>query len=223
MSKVTENTNLDTDEDAIDDLTSAIRPRIDILKERARKMGITFSPNIGADTLAKKIADHDVDTQGIVSNMVEEDEAISAQTGKLAKPITARELSIRARKDAQKLIRVNVMPNDPMKAQMLGELIFAGNTQIGTLGKLIPFGTPKGYHIPVMLYKILKEKTFTFFIVKRDNFGNDIVRAVQRPAYNIEVLNPLSEKAIKRIADRQEAQARFEEDEDLNNTEDLDD
>lgn len=223
MSKATENPNLDTDEDAIDDLTAVIRPRIDILKERARKMGITFSPNIGAETLAKKIADHDVDTQGIVSNLVEEAEADSIKTGKLVKPLSSRELSIRARKNAQQLIRVNVMPNDPMKAQMLGELIFAGNTQIGTLGKLIPFGTPKGYHIPVMLYKILKEKTFTFFIVKRDNFGNDIVRAVQRPAYNIEVLKPLSEKGIKRIADRQEAQARFEEDEDQNSIDDSDD
>ena len=50
----------------------------------------------------------------------------------------------------------------------------------------------------------------------RDNFGNEIAYAIQRPAYNIEILKPLNEKQIKKIADRQQLQAKYDEEQDPN-------
>ncbi len=199
------NDNLDDD---LGDIP--VRPRIDILKERAKLMGIPHSPNIGEAALAKKIEEHDRNSQGIVADLV--DTSGYDSTEKLSR----RELRILARKAAQKLIRVNVMPADPMRSQLNGELIFVGNAEIGTLGKLIPFSTPGGYHIPEMIYRVLKEKTFTMFRTKKDNFGNEIAYAIQRPAYNIEILKPLNEKQIKKIADRQQLQAKYDEEQDPN-------
>ena len=205
----TGNTEHDDENDSLD---LPMRPRIDMLKDKARRMGLSFSPNIGEDTLANKIQEHETKTQGLLDETAEE---AAADTGVIDK----RTLRIRARRNAQKLIRVNITPNDPMRIQMLGELIFTGNAEIGTLGKFVPFGTPKGFHIPVMIYNIMKERTYTHYRYSKDAQGNEITTAVQRAAFNIEVLEPLTAAQIKRIADRQLLQQQWDEEHDTENDE----
>ena len=195
-------------EDDIEDVP--MRPRIDMLKDKAKRMGISFSPNIGEETLALRIQEAMNKSQGLL----DEGDETAQPSEEAAKELTQRERRILARKNAQKLIRVNVMPNDPMRAQMLGELIFTGNAEIGTIGKFVPFGTPKGFHIPEMIYHILKSRTFTAYRVTKDAMGNEHTKAFQRAAFNIEVMKPLTERQIKKIADRQYAAARYDEEND---------
>lgn len=195
-----------SDDDDEDDFQ--IRPRIDILKDRARQLGIVHSPNIGADTLAKKIEDYLNDTQGLF------DEADQDEGVKEIVKLTLEETKSLARKRAQKLVRVNITPNDPLRAQLNGEMVFVGNALTGTIGKFVPFGTTRGYMIPEAILNVLKERTYTFFKFKKDQYNNDIPYPVQRKAFNIEYLEPLTQKQINAIAERQRAAAKWDEEAD---------
>ena len=194
------------DEDEMMDVKP--RPRIEMLKERAKLLGLKHSPNIGEEALAKKIQDHLEGTQGLADTEEVAQAAVQEEQG--APALTVEDLRASARKNAQKLIRVNIVPNDPQRAQLQGELIYTGNNQIGTIGKYVPYGTVQGYHIPQMIYDILKARTYTHFMMRKDQYKNEVAYPIQRPAYNIEILPNLTEKEIKRIADRQAMARRHE-------------
>lgn len=218
MSKQQQNVIDDQDKD-IDEDDFSIRPRIDVLKERARSLGISHSPNIGEAKLAEKIDQYLLDTQGINDNDGLDDD--DTEDGDL--PIKRRqstpkkseaEIKADARKQAQLLVRVNVTPNDPRCIQLNGELILTGNALTGTIGKFVPFNTPRGYLIPQSILNVLKDRTYTHFRYRKDAYGNDIPYPVQRKAFNIEIMKPLTQKQIDAIAKRQIAAARWDEEQD---------
>lgn len=218
MSKQQQNVIDDQDKD-IDEDDFSMRPRIDVLKERARSLGISHSPNIGEAKLAEKIDQYLLDTQGINDNDGLDDD--DTEDGDL--PIKRRqstpkkseaEIKADARKQAQLLVRVNVTPNDPRCIQLNGELILTGNALTGTIGKFVPFNTPRGYLIPQSILNVLKDRTYTHFRYRKDAYGNDIPYPVQRKAFNIEIMKPLTQKQIDAIAKRQIAAARWDEEQD---------
>ena len=205
-------------QDDLDEDDFTMRPRIDVLKERARNLGISHSPNIGEAKLAEKIDQYLLDTQGINDNGDDFDDGDEEndvpvkrrQTPKLSEA----EIKAEARKQAQLLVRVNVTPNDPRCIQLNGELILTGNALTGTIGKFVPFNTPRGYLIPQSILNVLKDRTYTHFRYRKDAYGNDIPYPVQRKAFNIEIMKPLTQKQIDAIAKRQIAAARWDEEQD---------
>lgn len=218
MSKQQQNVIDDQDKD-IDEDDFSMRPRIDVLKERARNLGISHSPNIGEAKLAEKIDQYLLDTQGINDNDGLDDD--DTEDGDL--PIKRRqstpkksdaEIKADARKQAQLLVRVNVTPNDPRCIQLNGELILTGNALTGTIGKFVPFNTPRGYLIPQSILNVLKDRTYTHFRYRKDQYNNDIPYPVQRKAFNIEIMKPLTQKQVEAIAKRQMAAARWDEEQD---------
>ena len=61
---------------------------------------------------------------------------------------------------------------------------------------------------------MLKDRTYTHFRYRKDAYGNDIPYPVQRKAFNIEIMKPLTQKQIDAIAKRQIAAARWDEEQD---------
>ena len=205
-------------QDDLDEDDFTMRPRIDVLKERARNLGISHSPNIGEAKLAEKIDQYLLDTQGINDNgddFDDDDEENDVPVKRRQTPkLSEAEIKAEARKQAQLLVRVNITPNDPRCIQLNGELILTGNALTGTIGKFVPFNTPRGYLIPKSILNVLKDRTFTHFRYRKDAYGNDIPYPVQRRAFNIEILKPLTQKQIDAIAKRQIAAARWDEEQD---------
>lgn len=205
-------------QDDLDEDDFTMRPRIDVLKERARNLGISHSPNIGEAKLAEKIDQYLLDTQGINDNgddFDEGDEENDVPVKRRQTPkLTEAEIKAEARKQAQLLVRVNITPNDPRCIQLNGELILTGNALTGTIGKFVPFNTPRGYLIPKSILNVLKDRTFTHFRYRKDAYNNDIPYPVQRKAFNIEIMKPLTQKQIDAIAKRQIAAARWDEEQD---------
>lgn len=208
MSGQNQNPNLEDHDDLDGDSGIPIRPRIDTLKERATRLGIKYSPNIGEDALAKKIEEHNKQTQGLLDG---DDGVVDLSKETKARALTDAEKRVEARKAANKLVRVNIHPNDPMRQQVRGELIWTGNLQVGTIGKYVPFGTTKGYHVPQIVLNVMRDRKFTAFVIRKDKYGNDVPRAVQRPAYTIQELPPLTQAEIDKIATRQLAMRTWEE------------
>jgi hypothetical protein len=112
---------------------------------------------------------------------------------------------LKARREALKLVRVNVTCKDPMKSSWEGEIISAGNDVIGDVKKYIPFDTDDGWHVPQIIINILESKECTVFKRKRGADGQHINEARQIKAYNIEYLDPLSQEELDELAREQAA------------------
>ena len=93
---------------------------------------------------------------------------------------------------------------NPMKKEWAGELLSVGSAKHGTFKKFIPFdGEP--YHIPKIIYDMMKERECTIFstVKQKDGRGGDIRKGKLAPAYNIVDLEPLTSAELEKLADKQ--------------------
>lgn len=198
--------NLDQDQlDQEEDEQELKQPtRLESLKSKADKLGITYKSNISETALAKKIEAVLSDESTAKDESDEADE--SEQDGEEeTKPKPKKLDKASERKRSQKLIRVVVRPLDPRRTQLDGELVMTGNSAIGTTGKFVPFNVEAGFHIPEIIYNTLKDRTFTEFYTVQDAQGNEHTKSRQKKAFIIEVLDPLTEAEIQEIKIRQQA------------------
>jgi len=175
--------------------TEAATPtELDLLKERADKMGITYHPSIGLDKLKEKIAAH-------TSGEVVKDEPVPK--GKQVKPKeTEAQRNYRLRMEALKLKRVQITCLNPAKASWSGEIISIGNSAIGTIKEFIPFNADEGWHLPVAIIEVLKERKFQSFYTKKVN-GRSEKRSKLVREFAIGDLDPLTEEELKTLAAKQ--------------------
>jgi cAMP phosphodiesterase len=155
-----------------------------ILIERAEKMGMKVSPNIGIETLREKIHEKLRD-----DNPNEEDE-----------------LEI-ARKECIKLIRVSISCLDSSKVELEGEFFQAANG-VCNVKRFIPFNTD--WHIEKILYDTIKEKKMQKIVgSKKDSSVNK--KTILASAYSIEVLESLTQEALDDLAKVQSARQSIED------------
>lgn len=174
-----------------------------ILKQRASLMGIKFSNNIGVDALKERIRVAMESESKVVNEEAESDDPATnpLEAGKeyLDKNQTRRELQ----RDALKLVRIRITCMNPKKKDLPGEIITVANGVVGTVRKFIPFGeaTENGYHVPNIIYKLLKKRKFLNIRTVTDR-RNGRIRVEQNWAteFSIDVLPPLSKKELADLA-----------------------
>jgi hypothetical protein len=83
--------------------------------------------------------------------------------------VAVGQAKLKSRREALSLVRVNITCKDPMKTSWTGELFSAGNDVIGSVTKYVQFNTEIGYHLPRIIYNVLKTKKCTIFVNKRVN------------------------------------------------------
>lgn len=167
------------------------------LKERADLLGITYHPSIGVEKLREKINAHLEGTQEAEAApvVVEEEQAPVGES--------PAQRNVRLRKNAAKLIRVNVTCMNPAKKEWEGEIFTAGNSIVGTHKKYVPFNTEDGWHVPqIILNQILQRKCQVFYSAKDDR-GNKIRKGKQIKEFAVEILPPLTPEELKDLAQRQ--------------------
>lgn len=233
---------------------------IDMLKSRARLMGLTFSNNIGAEALKAKINaklqgeaaaqqnddgddDEELETasanQENLSQVGEEDpaqkkirelEAIIASlkgAGVVAAPApvaqVARVSSGKAvsakvalrqqqHREQMKLVRLRITNLNPSKKDLPGEIFTVANRVLGAVRKFIPYGeaTENGYHVPYWIYTQLKDREFLLIKTRKDSRGRTIVETSMAREFALEVLEPLTQVELARLAASQAAAAGME-------------
>lgn len=154
---------------------SNVEPRINQLKAQATKLGISFSPNIGSDTLDAKIKAH------------------LAQVDQLSKPTEYDKVEAKI-KEATKLRRVIVTCMDHSKTEngeRQGEYVMGGNSLTGTIKRFVPYGHPT--HVEQVLLNVLEEKKFQ----QRYGPGNQLSREVKE--FNIDYLPDLTPKEVEEL------------------------
>ncbi len=193
------------------------------LKERADFLGISYSPNIGAETLKARIEAKMENLPDPEENQQEEPNALEATAAFSASRDTTTEAQLQGAKegfvpkqlslreqliaDNMKLVRVRITCMDPKKKDLPGEMITVANRFLGNVSKFVPFGevTEDGYHIPYIIYKMLNKRRFVNIRTRKGKGGSPIVESGWAKEFAIEVLPPLTESELKRLATAQTA------------------
>lgn len=182
-----------------------------VLKQRARLMGITFSPNIGLAALKAKVNE----------KMNEEDkpaEKAEPSVNPLGetpvdpdKPETPAQIRKRIQKKALKLVRCRITNLDPKKKDLPGEIITVANEYLGTVRKFVPFGeqTDDGYHLPQCLFDLLQERKFLNIRTVKGPNGTPMVKHEYVREFALEVLPPLTQAELDKLAAAQAAAGLF--------------
>lgn len=185
-----------TQSDLPDELTT--------LKQRAALMGITHSPNIGVETLRKKIQDR---LDGLDEPEVKEEPAAIVAAEPKAKVLSPAELKSQIRQEMKlkhmALVRVRIACMNPAKRDLHGEIFTVYNKYIGTVRKFIQFDHP--YHIEKILLEEVKARKFLNVQTKKKN-GQIVVQAeTYLPEFNVEILPPLTKEELAKLATTQAA------------------
>ena len=169
------------------------KDELTLLKQRADLLGINYSNNIGVEKLKERI---EAATQKTETE--EEEPEIK---------LTERQEYIR---EATKLVRLRITNNNPAKREMPGEIFTVANGVIGTIRKYIPYDhtSENGYHVPYVIYKMLKRKTYNSIVSRRNEQGVPIKESVVRKEFNLEVLDPLTKEELDKLAQDQRAAGR---------------
>ena len=177
----------------------------EVLMQRADKLGIKYSNNIGLETLRERINAKLEEREAVVEEEKEEDKPKKkeAQTAAQIKETAVQ----KARKEALKLVRVNITSMENTKNNLSGE-IFTVSNGVASVKRYVPFGVD--WHIEQMLLNTLKEKEFQRFGTEKTPSGQTVRRAKSVPAYAIQILPPLTEKELEDLRKSQLARQTIE-------------
>ena len=223
MNEQTNDTQAGEDEPAMGTVNE-----LDVLKQRARMMGVEFSNNIGVETLRERIrvkAEEQSNATAAPAPALFDPALIPAATQqasfqadtsggpalgsepKPAKPLTLRQYLPR---EHMKLVRVRITNLDPKKKNLPGEVFTVANEFLGTVRKYIPYGevSDDGYHVPYCIYRELESRRFLDIRTFKERANGNKIRVEQRWAkeFAIEVLPHLTPTELKQLAVAQMAE-----------------
>ena len=122
---------------------------IQSLKKKADLLGISYKSNVSIATLQKAISEkmEGTDVGESTHTTSTDDLKVSASADPDIETLI---------KEAHKLVRVIITPIDQTKATNLeSELVSAGNSYIGTVTRLVPFGVE--WHVEQVILNALRE------------------------------------------------------------------
>lgn len=167
----------------------------EVLMNRARLMGITFSNNISVDKLREKIA-------AKLNDEAEQEDAEPEAASDVDAPVSRDDLI----KASTRLVRIRIACLNPAKKDLPGEIFTVANDYIGTIRKFVPYGeaTDDGYHVPYCIFQMLEEKRFlNIRTVKDRRTGTNRVEQKWVKEFAIEVLPQLTQKELDQLAQAQ--------------------
>ena len=195
----------------------SISNQIKVLREQADKLGITYHHKHGADKLRAMIGElllADPAKAGLLlsDGQILESAALAGPVESTVEPnleyepITGDEYKILSQKKARlqvgALRRIKFTNMNQMKKAWPGEPISVGSARLGTFKKYVFFnGEP--YHVPQIIYDVMKERMCSSFYTVTNKRGGDIRKSKLIHEYAITDLDPLTPQELKDLADRQ--------------------
>ena len=164
---------------------------LDLLKTRAKLLGIQHSPNIGVDALKEKIKEA---TEGTKPKEVE----VVKSKSELENELRAKIIS-----ENMRMVRIKITNLNPDKKDLDGEILTISNKYLGTVRKYIPFGqrTENGWHVPYCLFVEMKNKVFLQKKTKTNKQTGQIdLDTHWAPEFALVELPPLTEEELQELA-----------------------
>ena len=163
------------------------------LKQRADLLGLSYHPSIGLEKLREKVN----------ATLASPEETKPEEVAQDPVTETLDQKRRRLRDEAAKLVRIRVTCMNPNKKEWEGEIITAGNAGVGTFKKYVPFNADEGWHVPNIIYQVLKDRECQVFSTVTGPRGNKFRKGKLIKEFAIEVLPPLTEEELKDLAQRQ--------------------
>ena len=161
-----------------------------LLKEQATKLGIAYSPNIGYATLKKKI------------------DAKLAETSEPTEEVTVTPVATVStgskKMEMLKLVHVIITNLDPNDRESKGEYFTFCNKIVGKVSRMVPFGKP--WHVEKCLLDSIRDSKFVN--ITQDN-NQPPVKTLSKK-YDIEILPPLTQEELDKLAKAQLAGNRID-------------
>ena len=176
------------------------------LKARADLMGVAYHPSIGLEKLREKINAAIEQTGDANSEDAAVEQAqVAADTAASAPVAAETQLQFHARKkrEANELVRVRVTCMNPSKSEWEGEIFTAGNSLVGSVTKYVPFNNEEGWHIPRIIYNMMRDRMCQIFVTAKDSRGNTTRQGKLIKEFGIEVLPDLTAEDLTELAQRQ--------------------
>lgn len=183
-----------------------VQDELTSLKSRADLMGLTYHPSIGLEKLRDKI-NATIEQTGDVSfedSAVERAQVLSDASA--SAPIAAEtegQHQARKRREAAELLRIRVTCMNPAKSEWDGEIFTAGNNLVGSHTKYVPFNNEEGWHVPRMIYNMMRDRMCQIFVTAKDSRGNVTRQGKLIKEFGIEVMPDLTADDLAELARRQ--------------------
>ena len=181
------------------DVTQVTQDELKTLKDRADLMGITYHPSIGLEKLREKV-------KATIEGQPEE---VEVDPGKEAwkehrdAKLTAQEQRKKLQDEARKLVRIRLTCMNPAKSEYTGEIFTVGNSVVGTYKNFVPFNNDEGWHVPHIMYEMLRDRTCQIFTTVKLPGGGSHRQGKLIKEFAIEVLPSLSTKELEELARKQ--------------------
>lgn len=179
---------------------------LELMKQKATLMSITFSNNIGLEALKQKIKDKEDSVNSALTGVVTTPAVADAPVNPLADPSVkvGRTPNLREYLHASqlKLVRLRITNMDPKKADLPGEILTFANDHLGTVARYIPFGevTDNGWHVPYCIYEMLRTREFLQIRTVKRPGGRTEVKQQWVREFSLEVLPELNPSELARLA-----------------------
>lgn len=184
----------------LDNETSVTFDELSALKQRATQLGLKFHPSIGVDALREKV------TAALSDNPVPSanDDAPTIAAAPVVPAVeTLAQRRLRMKREALALVRIRVTCMNPAKKEWDGEIFTVGNATIGSVRKFVPFNADDGWHVPNVIYLMMKERQCPTYVASKDARGNTVRKSRMIKEFAIEVLDPLTAEELHDLAQRQ--------------------
>lgn len=169
------------------------------LRGELEARGVTVHHKTGVDKLRSKLEE-------VLTGESTNGEEVQAEEPVTEKKVTKTKLT--PEQDALRLIRVIVSPNDPLLATYPG-LIFTVGSSIVNKGKMIkkyvPFNNDEGWHVPNIIYQQIENAQMQKFKTVKMPNGERVLQPYITKKFNVEVLPPLTEEELSKLASAQKA------------------
>lgn len=205
-------------------MTDVQKTELQSLQERCQLMGIKYHPNSKEESLRAKIqaslddknpdevgedtvdpVDNGKPANSSMPDLSKLDPSILVPKG-VFKPETKEERAYRLRMAGTKLVRVYIHCNNPMKKEWQGEQFTVSNRNLGTLSRFVPF--EQEWHVEAAILDMMRDRQYLGFNTRK---AGPMKLEIKEPKFikefNIEVLDPLTEKEIKDLAIKQAMQS----------------
>jgi len=173
---------------------------LDLLKEDADALGMTYHPSIGIKKLKVNIQEF-IKKRASKTAIVEEPVVAAPPS----KPIPEDPAKARLRivKEATRLRRVRVTCMNPNKKEWEGEVFTASNSIIPTQKKYVPFNAEDGWHVPQIILNVMRERKCQVFKTTKGPRGEKIRKGSLVPEFAIDILDPLTQEEMEELATQQ--------------------
>tara|TARA_R110000851_G_scaffold249018_1_gene401546 strand:- start:207 stop:767 length:561 start_codon:yes stop_codon:yes gene_type:complete len=165
-----------------------IPSELDTLRGRADQLGIDYRHNTGVEKLRKLV-------NAKLTPVAEEVKVPATQT--------EQQKVAQIRKEAAALVRIRVTCMNPNKKNWEGEIFSVGSAKLGTFKKFVPFDAPDGWHVPQIIFNMIKERKCSIFYNFTSPSGAKSRKSKLVPEFSIDILPALTEKELNNLARQQ--------------------